>query len=226
MRIVVLGTGTVGQTLAGAFDALGHEVTVGTRDVDAARSRRAASAEDAPGFGDWCDDHPSVRVATLDLAAVGADLVVNATSGTSSLSALEQVGEAALAGRVVLDVANPLDFSTGFPPTLSVCNDDSLAEQIQRRFPDARVVKSLNTVTAALMVAPRLLGDGLHTIFVSGDDSAAKALVTDVLTSLGWTDILDLGDLSTARGTEMYLALWTRLFGATGSPILNVRLVR
>ncbi|MGH2841433.1 MAG: NADPH-dependent F420 reductase, partial [Solirubrobacteraceae bacterium] len=155
-------------------------------------------------------------------AAYG-EVVVNATAGAASLQALEQAGAEQLAGKVLVDVSNPLDFSQGMPPTLTVCNDDSLGEQIQRAFPDARVVKTLNTVTAALMVEPALV-PGAHTVFVCGNDDGAKTQVRELLAGFGWPpdSILDLGDISAARGTEMYLPLWLRLWGATGTGVLNV----
>jgi NAD(P)-dependent dehydrogenase (short-subunit alcohol dehydrogenase family) len=115
---------------------------------------------------------------------------------------------------VLVDVANPLDFSHGFPPTLFVKDTDSLAEQIQAAFPEAKVVKALNTMNAHLMAHPRQLADGDHTVFVSGNVAEAKKTATDLLESFGHTDVVDLGDLSTARGSEMLLPVWARLFGA------------
>jgi predicted dinucleotide-binding enzyme len=127
---------------------------------------------------------------------------------------------------VLLDVANPLDFSHGFPPTLSVKDTDSLGEQIQAAFPGARVVKALNTMTAELMVRPRQLADGEHTVFMSGDDPEAKSIVRDLLTSMGHTDVMDLGGISTCRGTEMFLPLWLRVMGVLGSGMFNIKVVR
>lgn len=226
MRIAVLGTGPVGKTLAGKLAEQGHSVTVGTRDVAATMARTDADSFGNPPLSAWSEAHPHVRVAPLPEAAAGADLVINATSGAGALSALDAVGEGALAGTVLLDVSNPLDFSGGMPPSLTVANTDSLGEQIQRRFPAARVVKALNTMNAHLMVDPMQLADGDHTVFVSGDDADAKAAVADVLRSFGWSDIIDLGDLTTARGTEMYLPLWARLWGALGTPMFTIKVVR
>ena len=154
-------------------------------------------------------------------------MVFNCTAGGASLAALELAGEDNLRGKVLIDVANALDFSGGMPPTLSVVNTDSLGEQIQRAFPQVRVVKALNTVTAALMVDPRLVADGDHHAFVCGDDAQAKAQVTEILTDwFGWREVLDLGDITAARGTEMWLPLWLRLWGALGTPVLNLKVVR
>lgn len=226
MKIAVLGTGTVGRALAAGLAAAGHAVTVGTRDVAATLSRVATDSMGNPPFADWRRQHQDVGVESLAEAAAGAQLVVNALSGPASLPGLEAVGEANLAGKVLVDVANPLDFSRGMPPSLTVCNTDSLGEQIQRRFPSALVVKALNTVNAGIMVDPAGLGGGDHTVFVSGDDATAKAQVVALLESMGWSDVIDLGDITTARGTEMYLALWVRLFGVLGTPTFSIKVVR
>jgi predicted dinucleotide-binding enzyme len=223
VKIAVIGTGMVGQAMAGRLDQLGHEVTVGTRDVAASLGRLDATGGAA--FGSWAQAHPGVRVARLAEAAVGAEVVVNATSGLVSLEALREVGGAALAGTVLMDLSNPLDFSQGFPPTLFVKDTDSLGEQIQAAFPEARVVKTLNTLTAELMVRPEQLAGG-HTVFVCGNEAAAKGLVTDLLRSMGHTDVIDLGDITSSRGTEMYLPLWLRMMQSLGTGVFNVKVVR
>jgi predicted dinucleotide-binding enzyme len=198
MRFGVLGTGVVGRTLAGKLRELGHEVRIGSREA----------GEDKVTFAD---------------AASFGETVINATSGAASLAACGQAGADNLSGKVLVDVANPLDTSKGMPPTLSVCNEDSLAEQIQREFPDARVVKTLNTVNAVVMVTPDVV-PGDHTMFVSGNDEAAKGEVTELLGSFGWPPdrVMDLGGIEAARGQEMYLPMWLRLWGAAGTPQLNI----
>ena len=226
MNIAVLGTGTVGRTLAGKLSELGHEVVVGTRDPEATLARAESDAMGNPPYSVWQADHPAVRLAPFAEAAASGELVVNATGGGGSLDALAQAGEQNLAGKVLLDVSNPLDFSQGFPPTLSVKDTDSLAEQIQRAFPEVRVVKALNTMTAAVMVDPGRVGGGDHSVFVSGNDPEAKQTVVSLLTDFGHTDVIDLGDLSTARGAEMYLPLWLRVMGAVGTPFFNIKVVR
>lgn len=226
MRIAVLGTGSVGRALAGRLAGLGHEVTVGTRDVRATMARDEPDAVGNPPFQTWLESTAGVTVATMADATTGAEVVVNATSGAASLDALAAAGEDNLAGTIVLDVANALDASGGMPPALSVSNTDSLAERIQRRFPTARVVKALNTMNAAVMVDPSRVGGGDHTVFLSGDDAGAKAVVRDLLTTFGWSDIIDLGDITTARGPEMLLPLWLRLFSALGTPVLQFKVVR
>jgi 8-hydroxy-5-deazaflavin:NADPH oxidoreductase len=226
MKIAVLGTGTVGQTLAGKLSASRHEVTIGTRDPKATLARNKPDNMGNPPFSVWKEQHPAVGLDTLSGASAKAELIVNATSGGGSIEALTEAGEQNLNGKVLIDVSNPLDFSRGFPPSLSVSNTDSLAEQIQRRFPQARVVKALNTMTASLMLEPDKLAAGQHTVLVSGNDADAKATVTGLLKSYGWSDIIDLGDITTARGTEMYLPLWVRMFGALGNPMINIKVVR
>ncbi len=213
MRIAIIGTGIVGRTLALGLKQVGHDVVVGTRNP-----RETAKREEWVGL-----DVPLRPLATV---AGDAGLVVNATSGGASVSALGEVGSDHLAGKVVLDVANPLDFSQGFPPTLSVKDTDSLAEQIQRAFPEARVVKSLNTVTASVMVDPGSVGDGDTTMFVSGDDAQARQQVTALLGELGWQDVIELDGLHNARGQEMWLPMWVRLMGALGTAEFNLKVVR
>ncbi len=226
MRIAVLGTGPVGQAVAGGLADLGHGVVVGTRDLDETLARSKPDTFGNPAFGVWFEAHPRVGLATMDEAAAGAELIVNATNGAGSMAALEAAGEANLDGKVLLDISNPLDFSLGMPPSLFVSNTDSLGEQIQRRFPRVKVVKSLNTMNAYLMVDPRQLAGGDHAAFVSGNDDDAKATVVELLRGFGWTDVLDLGDITTARGPEMYLPLWARLWGALQTPMFTIKVVR
>jgi predicted dinucleotide-binding enzyme len=200
-------------------------VVVGTRDPEATLARTEADAMGNPAYGVWAADHPGVRLATFADAAAGADLVVNASSGDVTLDVLAAAGAGHLAGKPLLDIANPLDFSRGFPPSLSVSNTDSLAEQVQRAFPDVRVVKALNTLNATLMVEPKNLGES-STVFVSGDDAGAKSSVVALLESFGHTDVIDLGGLETARGTEMLLPIWLRLMKALGTAEFNFKIVR
>ena len=225
MKIAVLGTGMVGQALAARLSGLGHDVTVGTRDPQATLARTEPDGMGNPPFPAWAAEHADVQLATFAAAAASAELVVNATGGFGALPALEQAGADNLAGKVLIDISNPLDFSNGFPPTLFVKDTDSLGEQIQRAFPQTRVVKTLNTLTAALMVNPKELGEE-SSVFVSGDDAAAKATVTELLESFGHSDVIDLGDISTARGTEMLLPVWLRLMGALGTGMFNFKIVR
>lgn len=225
MNIAVLGTGMVGQAIAGRLLELGHSVVVGTRDPQATRARTEPDQMGNAPFSAWQQSHPGVALATFEEAAAGADLVVNASSGAATLDVLGQAGADSLAGKVLVDIANPLDFSAGFPPTLAVKDTDSLGEQVQRAFPGTKVVKTLNTLNASLMVDPQSLG-GSSSVFVSGDDPEAKATVIGLLESFGHDDVIDLGGIETARGTEMVLPLWLRLMGALGTPHFNLKVVR
>ena len=226
MKIAVLGTGIVGRTMAARFADLGHEVAIGTRDPEATLARNETDAMGKPPFPALRTDHQGIALRTFADAAEQAEVVVNATNGGASIEVLTQAGAANLAGKVLIDIANPLDFSQGFPPTLFVKDTDSLGETIQRTFPDAKVVKTLNTMTAALMAEPALAAGGDHSVFVSGNDDDAKKTVIDLLHGLGHSDVIDLGDLSTARGTEMLLPVWLRLMGALGTPMFNFKIAR
>jgi len=224
MKIGIFGTGIVGQTLAGTLAAKGHDVMIGTRDPEATLQR---SSTRGPAFRDWHASHQVVKLGTFAEAARFGEVILNATSGSGALPALEGAGADALGDKIMLDLSNPLDFSKGFPPTLTVSNTDSLAEVLQRAFPRVRLVKTLNSTTAALMVNPAAVGNGDHTMFVAGNDAEAKAKVKGWLTEwFGWRDVIDLGDVTNARATEMLLPIWTRLYGALGSPMFNFKIVR
>jgi predicted dinucleotide-binding enzyme len=214
MRVGVLGTGVVGRTLASKLAELGHEVTMGSRRAD---------NEDAAA---WAAGAGASHGTFADAAEAG-EIVVNATAGGASLDALAAAGPENLTGKLLIDVANALDFSAGFPPTLSVFGHDSLAEQIQRAHPDARVVKTLNTMNCDVMVDPARV-PGEHDVFVCGDDDGAKAQARELLEGFGWPadSIVDLGDLTAARGTEAYVLFWLRLYGAFGTGDLNIKVAR
>ena len=215
MKIGVLGTGMAGHAIGAKLIELGHEVKMGARS---ASNEKAAAWVQASGAG-------ASQGTFADAAAFG-EIVFNCTSGAASLEALKQAGADYLKGKVLIDIANPLDFSHGMPPSLSVCNTDSLGEQIQRAFPETKVVKSLNTVNCNLMVnAAQLPGD--HVIFVSGNAVDAKAQVTSILKDwFGWRAVIDLGDITTARATEMMLPIWIGLMSKLGTPMFNFAIVK
>ena len=220
MKVGILGSGNVGRTLGTALIARGEDVMIGTRSPE-------APGADTP-LGKWlAGTDQKGRVASFPDTAAHGEVVINATAGTASLDALALAGRGNLRGKILIDVANPLDFSGGMPPVLSVSNRDSLGEQIQRALPDVRVVKALNTVTASLMVDPGQLAGGDHHLFICGDDDAAKQEVSEMLSRwFGWRNILDIGDITCARGAEMLLPLWIRLYSALGTPMFNFKLVR
>lgn len=227
MKIGVFGTSIVGQAISGKLAELGHDVIVGTRDVAKTLAHVDPHPYGFPAFSVWQKEHTNVKLGTFADAAKHGEIVFNATNGDASLKALELAGESNLNGKILVDIANPLDFSKGNPPSLSVSNTDSLGEQIQRAYPDVKVVKALNTVTALLMVNPTLVGNGDHTIFVCGNDATAKAQVAEWLKGwFGWKDVMDLGDITSSRGTEMYLPIWLRIWGALGTGMFNVKIVK
>jgi 8-hydroxy-5-deazaflavin:NADPH oxidoreductase len=215
MRIAMLGTGVVGRTIGAKLVSLGHEVRMGSRTPD---NEAAAGWVASTGAG--------ASQGTLADAAVFGELLFNCTAGSASIEALQAAGAENLAGKVLVDVSNALDFSQGAPPSLFVTTKESLGEQIQAAFPEARVVKTLHTVNANVMVEPSLV-PGEHDMFVCGNDALAKAAVIALLESFGWhrERILDLGDITGARGTEMYVVLWLRLWGAVDTPHFNVHVV-
>jgi len=214
MKIAILGTGMVGDALGTKLVQLGHEVRMGSRtkgNVKAIEWVKKNGAKATEG--------------TFADAAKFGEIVLNCTSGVGSLEALKQAGSQNLKGKILIDVANPLDFSKGMPPTLTICNTDSLGEQIQKAFPETKVVKTLNTTNCLVMVNPSMLTDG-HDLFISGNDAAAKAEVTELIKKwFGWKRVIDLGDITTSRGTEMLLAIWIRLMVALKTPNFNFKIV-
>lgn len=216
MKIGILGTGIVGKTVGSKLASLGHEVKMGSRS---ATNEKAAEWVAATGA--------NASQGTFAEAAAFGEIIFNCTKGEITQDALALAGETNLNGKILVDISNPLDFSKGMPPTLSICNDDSLGETIQRKYPAVKVVKTLNTMNCNLMVNPAALA-GDHVVFVSGNDAAAKAEVKKLLASFGWAEknTIDMGDITTARGTEQLLPIWIRLWGVLGSPAFNFNIVK
>ena len=212
MKMGVLGSGMAAQAISARLAELGHDVVIGTREADKLRG--------------WQSSNQRVLIGTFAETAAHGEMVFNATNGAGSLNALSMAGEENLVDKILVDVSNPLDFTKGFPPSLTVFGNDSLAEQIQRAFPMTKVVKTLNTVTARVMTHPLEVADGDHHVFISGNDVDAKEQVIDLLRSFGWINIFDLGDLSTARGTEAYVLLWVRLYGSMNTGMFNIKIIR
>jgi predicted dinucleotide-binding enzyme len=228
MDIGIIGSGRVAQTVGGKLLDLGHTVTISSRDTSKSKDLGAMGA--LPSADEWVAaqraDGAAAAAGSFAAAAAAGELVINATAGSGSLEAIELAGARNLRGKILIDLANPLDFSQGMPPSLFLCNTDSLGERVQAALPETRVVKTLNTVSADVMIDPARLGEPT-TVFVAGDDGEAKEWVTrHVLREwLGWEHVVDLGDISASRGAEMYLPLWLRMWGATGAGALNSRLV-
>jgi 8-hydroxy-5-deazaflavin:NADPH oxidoreductase len=214
MRIGILGTGMVGQTIGTRLTQLGHDVKMGSRDAGNEKARK------------WVMQiGPRASHGTFADAAAFGDVLFNCTSGDGSLPALKAAGEKNLSGKVLIDVANPLDMTKIPLPQLTVCNDDSLGERIQREFPKTKVVKSLNTMNCQLMVDPRKV-PGEHDVFVCGNDADAKATAKEILREFGWDDPIDLGDITASRGTEMLLPIWLRLMVGLKTPMFNFHVAR
>jgi predicted dinucleotide-binding enzyme len=230
MKIAILGTGTVGRTLASKLEELGHEVMIGTRNVSEKLISTEKDSYGNPSFSEWIVANRKIRLGTFSETAAFGDIVVNATNGANSVTALIHAGAKNLAGKVLIDISNPLDFSNGMPPSLlpGLNNTNSLAEEIQKTFPEAFVVKTLNTMWCGLMVNPGLIGKGDHINFISGNNAEAKSKVWKLLNQFGWLDenIIDLGDITGARATESILPIWVRILGVTKSNVFNFKIVR
>jgi len=213
MEIGILGTGNVGQTIGSKLVQLGHSVMLGSRD--AAKPRAIAWAN---------DEGPHALHGTFRNAAEFGEIIFNCTLGAATLDALRQAGAENLNGKILIDVSNPIDYSTD-KFTLTVCNTDSLGEQIQRTYPEARVVKTLNTVNCNMMVEPNKL-PGRTNVFLSGNDPDAKETVMKILREwFRWKSVIDLGDISTSRGVEMYMALWTNLKQVIPAERINIKVM-
>lgn len=217
MNVGILGTGMVGQAIAAKLISLGHTVKIGSRSGSNEKAKEWVSKSG-----------PQASQGTFAESAAFGEIIFNCTKGEASLEALSMAGAENLKGKILIDLSNPLDFSKGMPPTLLVCNDDSLGEQLQKAFPETHVVKTLNTLTAPLMVNPHLVNNGDHDIFLSGNNQEAKEQVRALLQTFGWApeNLHDLGDITTARGTEQLLPLWVRLYGVMGSAMFQFKLVR
>jgi 8-hydroxy-5-deazaflavin:NADPH oxidoreductase len=230
MRISIIGTGTVGQTLASKLTELGHEVIMGTRSVSDKLAINEKDSYGNPPFSEWYKTNNKVKLETFSKAASSGEIVINATHGASSVEALKLAGAKSLEGKILIDVANPLDFSKGIPPSLipELSNTNSLGEEIQNTFPLTLVVKKLNTMWCGLMVNPNLIGGGDHINYISGNDISAKNKVKKLLNQFGWHDknVIDLGDITGARATEALLLIWLRVRGVLQTGAFNIKIVK
>jgi len=217
MKIGVLGTGMVGEAIASKLIETGHQVRMGSRN---ANNDKGSAWVKRSG--------PNASQGTFTDSARFGEVVFNCTKGEVTLEVIKAAGISNLAGKILVDIANPLDFNRGMPPTLSIVNDNSLGEEIQKLLPETKVVKTLNTLNAKLMVNPKLVAGGDHHIFLSGNDTAAKLTVKGILKSFGWgsESMIDLGDITTSRGTEQLLPIWVRLMSAFGTPMFQFKIVR
>jgi predicted dinucleotide-binding enzyme len=227
MKIGIIGSGPVAHTIANKLLQLGHEVMISARDVNVSKETHFGKF---PSVATWAKEHTTKGIkaygGSFAQAAKFGEIIFNCTTGAHSLDALTTIEEKSLKDKILVDVANPLDFSQGMPPSLTICNTESLGEKIQSKFPKAKVVKALNTVNAYVMVNPALL-PGDHDLFIAGNDKKAKEWVKNTLLMkwFEWSNVIDLGDISSSRGTEMYLPLWARLWGALQNPMFNIHVV-
>jgi 8-hydroxy-5-deazaflavin:NADPH oxidoreductase len=204
-RVGVLGTGDVGRRLAAAFSSRGHEVMIGSRDPG------------KPELREWCSaDGAGVRAATYSQAAAHGELLVLAVLGNAAEAVIADAGAENFSGKVVIDAMNPLDFSGGFPPKLSISGEDSLGEHVQRALPDAKVVKAFNTIGNPYFVDPSF-SEGKPTMLIAGEDEGAKGLVREVLADFGWTDTVDIGGIDGSRELEAICIAWVKIGGVRGA---------
>jgi len=217
MKIAVLGTGMVGDTIGSRLIELGHEVKMGSRTADNEKAKAFVAKHNG-----------KASAGTFADAAAFGEIIFNCTAGAVSIEALKLARDKNINGKIIVDIANPLDFSKGMPPSLvpALSNTNSLGEEIQKTFPSARVVKTLNTMWCGLMVNPSMINSGDHTNFICGNDAEAKQKVKMLLNEFGWTNenLLDLGDITSARGTEAVLPIWLRIWGATQNGAFNFKL--
>jgi len=225
MKITILGTGIVGRTHAKKLTDLGHVVFMGTQDPKKTMQQDKQDMMGNPPFPVWHKDNQSVELLTFSEAAAKGEIIFEALHGQIAVEALKTIKNE-LTEKILVDISNPLDFSKGFPPALFVENTDSLGEIIQRELPETKVVKTFNTLTAALQVNPKMLADGEHDLFISGNDIDAKNKVMEIQKSYGWKNIIDLGDITTSRGTEMLMPFWLRMMGSLKTPMFNYKIVQ
>lgn len=225
MKIAILGTGGVGQAFAARLNGLNHDVTIGTRNPSQTLQKKAGDGT----FADYLAQNNGVKLATFAEAAAFGEIIINVSKGENCLDVMESAGAANLNGKIIIDISNPLDFSKGMPPSLipELSNTNSLGEEIQRRYPEAKVVKTLNTMWNGLMLNPAMLNDGNHINYICGNDAEAKIKVVTLLNEFGWknSSILDLGDITAARATEGTLPIWLRVWGAKQTGAFNFTIV-
>jgi predicted dinucleotide-binding enzyme len=225
MKIAILGTGMVGRVHAKKLTELGHDVMIGTNDVKRTLEKSKSDVWGNPPFSEWHKMNSKIKINTFSEAASHGEIVINALKGVACLDVLKKLKHN-LNGKILIDISNPLDFSKGMPPTLFICNNDSLGEQIQYALPNVKVVKTFNTVNAMLQTNPKKLYEAEHHIFLSGNDKDAKERVTEIIKKwYGWKHIIDLGDITTSRSTEMFTSLWLSLSEALKTPSFNIKII-
>jgi 8-hydroxy-5-deazaflavin:NADPH oxidoreductase len=220
MRIGILGSGAVGQTIGSKLVQIGHEVYMGSRDAANPKAIAWANNENINKQSSF----KHALFGTFANAAEFGEVLFNCTLGPASLIALGQAGIGNLRGKILLDTANPVDYSDTIW-TLTTSNTDSLGEQIQRAFPETKVVKTLNTMNCDVMINPNKLAETTD-VFISGNSAEAKAKTASYLREwFGWRSVIDLGDITTSRAAEMFIPMWRCLRLATKSHHFNIKVV-
>jgi predicted dinucleotide-binding enzyme len=220
MKIGVLGTGIVGETIATALVGKKHLVRMGSRSMNNEKAEAwVKKANDYASQGDFND------------AASFGEIVFLALNGEHALDAINLIDPESVAGKVVVDITNPLDFSRGMPPRIihGLGGNNSLGEEIQRALPGAYVVKALNTINCNVMVDPRSVNKGEHTLFLCGNNADAKNQLKHFLVdNFNWRadNLLDLGPIESARVTEAYVPLWVSIMQAVGTPLFSIQVVK
>ena len=230
MKIAILGTGVVGRTLAAKFVSLGHDVMMGTRSVSQKLSSMEKGSEGEPSFSDWHKTNSKVRLGTFAVAADEGELIFNCTPGGKSIEILKLAGQKNLSGKILVDLANAMKWGNGQPPSLlpGLSNTTSLGEEIQKAFPDTKVVKTFNTMWCGIMVNPSIVNGGEHVNYISGNDAGARSEVKKLLMEMGWKEknLVDLGDITACRAVEASLLLWARVLGVVGSQKFSFQIVK
>ena len=213
-KIGVLGTGMVGNAIGSKLIQLGYDVKMGSRTPNNEKA------------SEWVRKNGSkASQGTFEDAAKFGDIIFLCVKGEAALDVLRMAKEENLNGKTIVDVTNPVDFSKGMPPSLFVCNTDSLGERLQRAFPNVNFVKTLDVVNCEVQVDPKKSGDD-PTMFMCGNNTKAKVEVKEILKQFGWKDIIDLGDISAARGSEMMTPIWLRIWSAFQNSHFAFKIVR
>lgn len=207
MKIGILGTGGVGRTLAAKLNSLGHEIVIGTRNVEDTLARTSPDGMGAPPFKVWHSQNPKVKLVKFSEAASFGEVLFLATFGDKTAEAISLAGKQNFDNKVVVDVTNPLDFSQGVPPKFTVTLGNSLGEQIQKQISNAKVVKAFNTIGAHIIVNP-MREEGSPDLFIAGNDDDAKKKFIGLAEQMGWQSVIDLGDISQAFWLEANAMLW------------------
>jgi predicted dinucleotide-binding enzyme len=207
IKIGILGTGGVGRTLAVKLFSEGHEVMIGTRNVDETLSKTESDAAGNLPFKEWQEENHNINLGTFADAAKFGEAIILATLGIVTLNAIDMSGKENFKNKVVIDTTNPLDFSKGVPPQFTATPGNSLGEQIQKHIPEARLVKAFNTIGAHIMINPKR-EEGIPDLFIAGNDESVKNQFKDLIGNWGWGSIIDMGDISQAYWLETFAMLW------------------